>query len=149
MKAYREFYCLLTATFVAVTRLHAQTPAHAQQAPVIDGVMADEVWRTATPVTGFRVFDPTDNGDPGAFRTEARIAYDARNLYVFVRAFDPRPDSIIALLSRRDVRTASDQIKIMVDSYHDRRTGYEFAVNPAGVKRDYSISDDAREDISW
>ena len=42
-----------------------------------------------------------------------------------------------ALLSRRDVKTASDQIKLMIDSYHDRRTGYEFAVNPAGVKRDY------------
>ena len=32
----------------------------------------------------------------------------------------------------------TDQIKIIIDSYHDRRTGYEFAVNPAGVKRDYS-----------
>ena len=68
---------------------------------------------------------------------------------MFVRAFDPHPDSIIALLSRRDVRTASDQIKVMIDSYHDRRTGFEFAVNPAGVKRDYYAYDDGQEDVSW
>jgi hypothetical protein len=118
------------------------------RAPLIDGLDTDEVWRSGAALTDFRVFDPTENGTP-AFKTEARIAYDARNLYVFVRMFDARPDSIVSLLSRRDVRTASDQIKIMIDSYHDRRTGYEFAVNPAGVKRDYYIYDDAREDISW
>ena len=37
----------------------------------------------------------------------------------------------------------------MIDSYHDRRTGYEFAVNPAGVKRDYYTYEDSQEDASW
>jgi hypothetical protein len=40
-------------------------------------------------------------------------------------------------------------VKLLIDSFHDRRTGYEFAVNPAGVKRDYYTYDDAREDVSW
>ena len=120
----------------------------AERAPVIDGRDDDAVWRAADPVTEFRVFDPTEGAVP-RFRTEARAAHDARNLYVFVRAFDPHPDSIVAILSRRDVKTTSDQIKVMVDSYHDRRTGYEFAVNPAGVKRDYYTYDDAQEDVSW
>lgn len=139
--------CALTATFVAYPA-YAQTPALAGKAPIIDGRDDDEVWRTTSPLKEFRVFDPTENGEP-RFATEARIAYDTRNLYVFVRMFDPHPDSIPALLSRRDVRTASDQIKVMIDSYYDGRSGYEFAVNPAGVKRDYYISDDTREDGSW
>jgi len=29
----------------------------------------------------------------------AKVAYDAANLYVFVRAFDPHPDSIITVLA--------------------------------------------------
>ena len=120
----------------------------AEPAPTIDGSGRDGVWQTAMPVTEFRVYDPTVNGNP-SMRTEARFAYDARNLYVLVRAFDPRPDSIVSLLSRRDVKTTSDQIKVLVDSYHDRRSGFEFAVNPAGVKRDYATFDDAREDASW
>jgi len=79
----------------------------------------------------------------------ARVAYDARHLYVFVRAFDSHPDSIIRLLSRRDDQTASDQIIVMIDSYHDRRTGYEFVVNPLGVKADYAIYNDGNEDPAW
>ncbi len=120
----------------------------AERAPVIDGSDADVAWAGAPRITGFRLFDPTEDGDPH-LATDARITYDETNLYVFVRAHDPRPDSILALLSRRDVRTTSDQIKILIDSYHDRRSGYEFAVNPAGVKRDYYTYDDGNEDASW
>ena len=47
------------------------------------------------------------------------------------------------------MRTASEQLKLMIDSYHDRRTGFEFMLNPAGVKRDASIINDGEEDMSW
>jgi hypothetical protein len=116
--------------------------------PAIDGRDGDPIWANATVITGFREFSPVEDKDP-RFRTEARVAYDARNLYVFVRAYDSAPDSILTLLSRRDVRSPSDQIKIVVDSHHDRRTGYEFAVNPAGVKRDFAIYNDGNEDATW
>ena len=75
--------------------------------------------------------------------------YDDRYLYVFVRAFDPHPDSVRAFLSRRDTWTTSDRIWVMIDSYHDRRTGYEFGVNAAGVKFDMAIDKDGDEDSSW
>jgi Domain of unknown function (DUF5916)/Carbohydrate family 9 binding domain-like len=124
------------------------TAAHIDVAPVIDGRDDDPAWRMAAPITAFRVFDPVENGDPSV-RTEARITYDRQNLYVFVRCFDPHPDSILPLLSRRDVKTSSDQVKLLIDSYHDRRTAFEFAVNPAGVKRDYLGYNDSQEDASW
>ncbi len=115
---------------------------------VIDGRGDEEGWRTAQVIDDFRQFAPTEDADP-RFRTEARVVYDNHNLYVLVRMFDPHPDSILPLLARRDVRTASDQIKIVIDSYHDRRSGYQFAANPAGVKRDYSVTNDGNEDDSW
>jgi hypothetical protein len=114
----------------------------------IDGAGADEVWRAAPAVDAFRVFDPVEDGEP-TLRTEARFAYDERNFYVLVRAFDAHPDSIMALLSRRDERTQSDYIRVIIDSYHDRRTGYQFMVNPAGVKRDIYLYNDNQEDVSW
>ncbi len=120
----------------------------AVQAPVINGRDDDPVWRE-TPKTGdFHQFEPRVDGNP-TFRTEFQVAYDARNLYVFVRMHDPHPDSIMHALSRRDVRGPSDQIKLLIDSYDDKRSGYELAVNPDGVKRDYSISNDGNEDESW
>jgi len=120
----------------------------APRAPTIDGRDDDEVWRMAAPISEFLEFDPNEGKAP-RYKTEARVAYDARNFYVFVRAYDEEPNRILKLLARRDVRTASDQIKIMIDSYHDRRSGYEFAVNPAGVKRDYAVFDDGNEDDAW
>src|SRR3989475_347063 len=37
----------------------------------------------------------------------------------------------------------------MIDSYHDRRTGYEFGVSPVGAKLDLAISNDGNEDDAW
>jgi len=130
---------------VTATSVHATL---ATTAPVIDGRDDDAVWQTAPVITQFLEAEPTEGAPPKA-RTEARIAYDAHNLYVFVRAYDPHPDSIVSLLSRRDDQTASDHITILLDSYHDRRTGFEFSVNPAGVKCDYAIYNDGAEDASW
>jgi len=122
--------------------------ARASKAPVIDGKADDAIWATAQVFDAFRAFDPVENGEP-RFRTEARAAFDDHNLYVIVRAFDPHPDSIVALLSRRDVRTQSEWIKLIIDGYHDRRTGIELSVNPVGVKRDFAIINDGEEDDSW
>ncbi len=122
--------------------------ARTMRPPVIDGRDDDPAWATAAVIDGFRTFTPVVDGEP-RFRTEARILYDEKNLYVLVRMFDPHPDSIVSLMSRRDVRTQSDWIKVMIDPYHDRRTGFEFAVNPGGVKRDYAIINDGEEDGSW
>src|SRR5215213_2128247 len=124
------------------------TAVRAEESMSIDGRDSEGVWARAPRVTAFRQFQPRVDVDP-TLRTEFRVAYDERNLYIFVRMFDPHPDSIMHALSRRDVRGPSDQVKVLIDSYNDERSGYEFAVNPDGVKRDYSMSNDGNEDISW
>src|SRR2546422_877464 len=120
----------------------------AAQPPVIDGRDDDVVWREAQPIIGFQEWRPSEGGPP-KLPTEAKVAYDAGALYVFVRSFDPHPDSIITVLSRRDYFTPSDMIWLFLDSYHDRRTGYEFGVNPSGVKLDAQIYNDGNEDFAW
>jgi hypothetical protein len=129
-------------TDTGATATKATTP------PSIDGRDDDAVWRVAPPITEFTQWQPTEGKAP-RFKTEARVAYDAANLYVFVRAYDPHPDSIITLLERRDSWTASDMIWIFVDSYRDRRTGYEFGVNAAGVKIDQAVYNGGNEDGAW
>jgi hypothetical protein len=116
--------------------------------PRLDGRNDDAVWQTAPKFSEFRQFEPRVDAEP-RFRTEFQVAYDDANLYVFTRMFDPHPDSIMRALSRRDVRGPSDQVKLLIDSYDDKRSGYEFAVNPDGVKRDYAMSNDGDEDDSW
>lgn len=116
--------------------------------PVLDGRDDDPVWRTAPVIDQFLEARPSEGAAP-KLRTQARVAYDAHNLYVFIRAFDPHPDSIVSLLARRDDQPPSDFLFVMIDSYHDRRTGYEFGVNPAGVKADLALYNDGNEDSAW
>jgi hypothetical protein len=130
----------VAAQSVSATR--ADTP------PVIDGRAADAAWSAAVPAGDFWQSEPDEGAAPSQ-PTEFRVAYDADNLYVLVHAFDAHPDSILRALARRDVRVPSDEVWLAVDSYHDRRTGYEFFVNPDGVKRDNAIFDDGNRDASW
>src|SRR5262245_56132086 len=128
--------------------VRAAAATHAAQPPTIDGRDADAVGRDAVAITAFQEWRPSEGGAP-KLPTEAKVAYDAGNLYVFVRAFDPHPDSIITVLARRDYFTPSDMVWLFLDSYHDRRTGFEFGVNPSGVKLDAQIYNDGNEDFAW
>ena len=115
---------------------------------VVDGRDDDPVWRFAPVTSGFRQFYPQEDGRP-TVETEFKVAYDDRNLYVFVRAYDPHPDSIMHAVTRRDVNSASDVIGITVDGFHDRRSGYEFVVNADGVKKDCAVYADTLFDWFW
>lgn len=138
----------LTGQAPHATDRFALTAHRTTTAPVLDGRDADSIWQVIPATTGFREVRPLEDGEPDQ-RTSVRIAYDSDNLYVFVRAYDTAPDSIVRFLSRRDDMTASDQLIVAIDSYHDRRTGFEFAVNPANVKADVSIRNDGEEDGAW
>ncbi|HEY7194550.1 MAG TPA: sugar-binding protein, partial [Gemmatimonadales bacterium] len=105
----------------------------APQQPTIDGRDDDVVWRDAVAIRELQEWRPSEGGTPKQ-PTEVKVAYDAANLYVLVRCFDAHPDSIITVLARRDYFTPSDMVWLFIDSYHDRRTGFEFGVNPSGVK---------------
>lgn len=123
-------------------------PSKALRAPTIDGRDDDPMWRSIPTLTGFRQFDPAEDGEP-SLRTEVKIAYDARNLYVVVRNYDPRPDSILAVLQRRDGFSLSDDVILGVDSYHDKRTGYMFRLTAAGAMADGYMFNDGEEDWGW
>ncbi len=113
-----------------------------------DGRLLDAIWETAPVIDAFVQRTPHEGAAP-SFPTQARVAYDATNLYVSVRAFDPEPEAIVGILTRRDENSPSDWLRIAIDSYHDGRTAYEFAVNPVGVKQDKYRFNDNAEDVSW
>jgi len=114
----------------------------------VAGALSEEFWRTVPGTDAFVEREPEEGGVPRQ-RTEFRVAYDATTLFVRVRAFDTEPDKIVTYLTRRDSDSPCDWIHILVDSYHDKRTAYEFAVNPSGVKLDRYWFNDNNRDDSW
>jgi len=144
--------CLLSSTArstpAAPASVATAAAVRATEAMVIDGRADDAIWRTAPIIAEFTQFTPVEGG-PARYRTEAQVAFDDHSFYVFIRAYDPEPAKISTVLARRDVRPPTDQLKIVIDSFHDRRSGFEFAISPGGVKRDFAIYDDGNEDGSW
>src|SRR6266513_2205573 len=115
----------------------------------LDGRLDEPAWALATPVTAFLQIDP-DEGAAASESTEVRVLYDADAVFVGARLFDSEPRRIVSRLARRDASTHSDEFRVFLDSYHDRRTAFEFIVNAAGVKKDVLIGDDGDfDDASW
>ena len=115
---------------------------------VLDGKHNEEIWQQAPAIVDFVQRDPDEGKEP-SMRTEARIAYDDAALYVAVRAFDTDAAKIVGILTRRDQRSPSDWIRIVLDSYFDKRSAYEFSVNPVGVKTDRYYFNDGQSDDGW
>jgi Domain of unknown function (DUF5916)/Carbohydrate family 9 binding domain-like len=126
----------------------AAQPVTVASAIHVDGDLSEEVWRQAPIITGFRQREPND-GAQASFETEARVAYDSNAIYVAVQAIDPEPSRIVGIRTRRDGQSPSDWIRVLIDSFHDRRSAYEFAVNPAGVKSDTYWFNDGNNDPGW
>lgn len=125
------------------------TAVEVNRPPSLDGRLDDPAWALATPITQLIQSDP-DEGAPVSESTEVGILYAADALYVGARLFDAEPHKIVRRLGRRDASTHSDEFRLLLDSYHDHRTAFEFIVNPAGAKRDaLRGGDGSSSDRSW
>ncbi|MCI0471477.1 MAG: DUF5916 domain-containing protein [Candidatus Aminicenantes bacterium] len=113
----------------------------------IDGILNEAVWQQEGR-SDFIMSDPHDGAQPTE-RTEVWVAYDDKALYVAARLYDSQPGSIKRLLGRRDDFVDSDWFVFAVDPYYDRRSGYRFAVNPAGSIVDWTLYNDIFEDDTW
>jgi len=136
------------AALSALSGADAVATPGVQTALHVTGELSDDVWQRANAVDGFLQREPEEGGKPSE-RTEFRVAFDATTLFVKVHAFDSEPFHVSGYLTRRDGDSPSDWIRVFVDSYHDRRTAYEFAVNPVGVKQDRYWYNDTNRDDSW
>lgn len=116
----------------------------------IDGRLDEPVWFQAEAATDFRQESPTE-GAPASEPTEVRVLYDNKNLYIGIRAFDSEPSRINARdLVRDSPLDTDDRIEIILDTYHDQRNAFRFAVNPLGTQQDALITDEGKDiNLSW
>jgi hypothetical protein len=114
----------------------------------IDGRLDDDGWKDAPASNNFVQRFPQEGAQPSQ-KTEFKVTYDDKAIYVGIRMFDESPDEIRGLLTRRDQASSSDWILVGLDSYHDKRTAFVFGINPANVQRDLLLFNDWEEDASW
>ena len=115
--------------------------------PVIDGKLNDACWKTGEWGGDFTQWIPKEGAKPSQ-ETQFKILYDDKNLYVAIRAFDKEPEKISRKAGRRD-EFIGEQAGVNFDSYHDRRTGFEFSVTAAGQKIDLILTNPMVGDMDW
>jgi len=107
----------------------------------VDGVLEEPAWAQAGIIDDLIQQAPKP-GQPTPYRTEIRVLADSRNLYFGITCVDPDPRAIAVHTMQRDGNMLGDDtISIVLDTFHDHRTGYLFEVNAAGARLDGLISD--------
>ena len=117
--------------------------------PTIDAVLDETFWREIEPITDFRQRVPVD-GAPSSERTEFRVAFDDDYLYFAIVLHDSDPEGIRRSILHREGRIdQDDNIRIGLDTYHDRRNAYIFEINPFGTQGDALITDESMTLADW
>lgn len=161
----RSALCVATLSLVAAPRLalhaHAQErqpgqPSKAVHAlhtrvPIrVDGVLDEAVWAQAQVISDFVQQEPRVN-EPVTERTEVRVAFDDHAMYFAVACLDSDPSRIIARELRRDnTLKDDDRFEIVLDTFHDHRNAFHFAINPRATQYDALVTDEGQDiNVEW
>jgi hypothetical protein len=135
-----------TKTSLPVEKTQPVRLAKVEQPPVIDGKLDEEMWKSAALFKDFYQVQPGDNIAPSQ-KTEVRMAYDSKTLYIAFRAYD-EVGKVRATVPKRDEAYVDDNVQVFLDTLDDKRKAYEFIFNPYGVQADAIFTEGSGEDFS-
>ena len=111
----------------------------------VDGVLDEAAWIAAEPALDFVQQDPR-TGEPATEATEVRVLVDDEAIYFGIACRDSDPGGIVARELRRDNAFADDDhFEILLDTFHDHRNAFHFAINPLGTQYDALITDEGHD----
>ena len=112
-----------------------------QTPPTVDGKLDDDCWQRVTVVDEFKIAE-LETTVPD--KTEVYLGFGDEALYIGFRCVQEEP-SMIANQTRRDGSFQyEDHVAVYLDTHHDRRRSYCFAVSPLGIQRD-----EKQGDLGW
>lgn len=118
-------------------------------APIIDGRLDEDVWSQAAIVDDLHQILPTEYAEASEY-TRVYLLYTEDALYVGAQLSDSEPDEIAAnILRQGESLTADDFFGVMLDPFHDRRSGYRFDVNSNGIRSDLLYQNTNQTQTNW
>ena len=127
-------------------RIHV---AQVKEKMVIDGLLNEEVWKTAEKTSPFYRILPIDTGFAKA-QTRVMVGYDQSNLYFAIICFDPTPGKRPVESLRRDFSfPKNDNFLIFMDTYNDQTNGFSFGISAAGAQWDGLQANGGFVSLDW
>jgi len=107
-----------------------------------DGKPFESAWNKIKPFP--MVMHQPNYGNPPSEKTEIRVTFDNRYIYVSARLFDRDPTKIQTTTIKRDeFATNSDGFGILFDNFNDKENALAFMTTPSGNRTDFTIFNDA------
>jgi len=141
------FLLLLPAASV-LQAAKSYTAQRTETAPRIDGRLDEAVWKLAPSSGDLTQLQPR-NGEKPFQKSDIRILYDQKGIYVGAMLYDTAPDSIDRREGTRDTFGNGDYFGIYLDPYGDHLTAYGFFLSSAGTQVDMRATISGGEDASW
>ncbi|HKV73296.1 MAG TPA: DUF5916 domain-containing protein [Gemmatimonadales bacterium] len=115
----------------------------------LDGHLDEPFWASADSIWDFRQQEPAE-GMAATERTVIKLARDQEALYVGVRAYDSDVRGLRATQLRRDADLeVDDYVLLLIDSFHDHRSGFFFGTNPNGAMWDAQFTGVDDANLNW
>ncbi|SMO45412.1 DUF5916 domain-containing protein [Fodinibius sediminis] len=115
----------------------------------IDGKMDERAWQQAEVATDFHMITPMDTSD-ATLRTDVRMAYDDKNLYLIAINFKGESDPNVVESLRRDFNFGNnDNFLLFMDPFDDQTNGFSFGANAEGAEWDGLMYDGGSVNLSW
>jgi len=154
-----KYFCLLIIffTFIFVKESNSQvslpneiTSLRITELIKLDGILDEESWKKAQIISNFTQRQ-LNEGEAVTERTEVSVLYNDETLYIGAWCYESDMNGIVAKLMKRDFQYwTEDNFEVIFDTFHDKRNGYVFVVNPNGARADVQITNESEGfNIDW
>ena len=128
---------IYTDTVGARGAVRAMDAVYTDSPPIIDGSLDDACWANANVVTDFTNYRTESLATEQTF---VRVLYDNEMLYVAFECIEPEPEKIVGVERKYDQSLREeDRVEVRLDTFHDHRCAYIFAVNTLATRFDGRI----------
>jgi hypothetical protein len=114
---------------------------------VLDGVLAEGVWKTTVVAKNFTKKYPNNVGDPKQ-QTEVLTTYDDKNIYFAFKVY-AKEEQIIKSLKRDVGYDGNDGIAIVLDPLNQKTNGFIFALTSKNVQTEDQLTSNSEDKLSW
>ncbi|MBJ89927.1 MAG: hypothetical protein CMO98_08730 [Woeseia sp.] len=118
-------------------------------APVLDGVLDDDVWASAAVFTDLHQIAPVEF-DPPSEKAKIHVIRTKDALYVGVRFFDREPEKINDLhLMQGGYDFGTDSMQLFLDPLNQGRSGYAFDLNVNAIRTQGLFDNVTNQNWAW
>jgi len=116
----------------------------------LDGRLDESEWRSVDSIASLTQVAPVEGGATDS-RTVVRVLANDQEIVFGIVAYGAPGIPITSFTKARDTDpTNEDYLELVLDTFHDGRSGYVFSVNPTGARRDGLVTGQGEgTDPSW